>query len=282
MKTLRNLFTAVLLLCYVAVWAQDVYTTLPKEVNVPSSDNSPWTSEVLRFEKPVKGIRVTYFETYNATIYNGNSRPMVALSELSIIDANGDSVGYSVTTNSLELSEGSLEALYDNNPATFYHSVWQEGTLLDNGYVYLELTFERPLSEFRYSQRKRESGTLYPKYLSFSNLGETVSKTNFVMGENVSGVIDEETGVFIVSGEGDIASGITLPKAFIKKVLIEEGVTGIGNSVFSGCSNLMNVEIPNSVTSIGESAFSGCSGLTGIIIPNSVTSIADYAFYDCI
>ena len=281
MKTLRNLFTAVLLLCYVAVWAQDVYTTLPKEVNVPSSDNSPWTSEVLRFEEPVNGIRVTYFETYNATIYNGNNRPMVALSELSIIDADGDSVGYSVTTNSLELSEGSLEALYDTNSATFYHSVWKEGTLLDNGYVYLELTFERPLSEFRYSQRKRESGTLYPKYLSFSNIGETVSKTSFVMGENVSGVIDEETGVFIVSGEGDIASGITLPKAFIKKVLIEEGVTGIGNSVFSGCSNLMNVEIPNSVTSIGESAFSGCSGLTGIIIPNSVTSIADYAFNGC-
>ena len=168
MKTLRNLFTAVLLLCYVAVWAQDVYTTLPKEVNVPSSDNSPWTSEVLRFEKPVDGIRVTYFETYNATIYNGNNRPMVALSELSIIDADGDSVGYSVTTNSLETSEGSLSALFDNDTESFYHSKWREGSLLDDGYVYLELTFERPLSEFTYSHTARKtSNPFFPFNFSF-------------------------------------------------------------------------------------------------------------------
>lgn len=41
------------------------------------------------------------------------------------------------------------------------------------------------------------------------------------------------------------------------------------------------VTIPNGVTGIGDSAFSSCSDLTGIIMPNSMTNIGDYAFLDC-
>ena len=67
----------------------------------------------------------------------------------------------------------------------------------------------------------------------------------------------------------------------IKKVVIENEVTSIGNYAFYGCSGLTSVTIPNSVTSIGRSAFSGCSGLTSLTIPNSVTSIGDAAFYGC-
>lgn len=50
------------------------------------------------------------------------------------------------------------------------------------------------------------------------------------------------------------------------------------NKLIYGCKNTI---IPNSVTSIGESAFSGCSDLTSITIPNSVTSIGGYAFCWC-
>ena len=35
-------------------------------------------------------------------------------------------------------------------------------------------------------------------------------------------------------------------------------VKNIGESAFSGCSNLTSVTIPNSVTTIGEMTFSGC------------------------
>ena len=65
----------------------------------------------------------------------------------------------------------------------------------------------------------------------------------------------------------------------IKKVVIKDGVTSIGNNAFSYCSGLTSVTIPNSVTSIGDQAFDSCSGLTSLTIPNSVTSIGDYAFY---
>ena len=67
----------------------------------------------------------------------------------------------------------------------------------------------------------------------------------------------------------------------IQKVIIEKGVTNIGNNAFIDCSGLTSIAIPNSVTSIGMDAFSFCSGLTSITIPNSVTSIGKRAFYNC-
>ena len=50
----------------------------------------------------------------------------------------------------------------------------------------------------------------------------------------------------------------------VKKVVIEDGVTSIGNSAFNECISLTSITIPDSVTSIGESAFSNCSSLQTI------------------
>ena len=44
---------------------------------------------------------------------------------------------------------------------------------------------------------------------------------------------------------------------------------------------LTSVTIGNSVTSIGDNAFYNCYSLTSVEIPNSVTSIGNYAFSDC-
>lgn len=55
----------------------------------------------------------------------------------------------------------------------------------------------------------------------------------------------------------------------------------IGNSIFSGCSNLTGITISDNVTSIGTYTFSGCSGLTNVIIPDNVTSIGNGAFKEC-
>ena len=67
----------------------------------------------------------------------------------------------------------------------------------------------------------------------------------------------------------------------ITSVVIEYGVTNIGNYAFQECTNLISVTIGNSITSIGDSAFSGCTSLTSITIPNRVTSIGPYAFDSC-
>ena len=67
----------------------------------------------------------------------------------------------------------------------------------------------------------------------------------------------------------------------IAKVVIENGVTSIGNRAFNHCSSLTDVSIPDSVTSIGQLSFCKCSSLTGVTIPNSVTSIEYGVFSGC-
>ena len=69
----------------------------------------------------------------------------------------------------------------------------------------------------------------------------------------------------------------------IKTLIINAGVTTIGNYAFWQCTNLTGtLTIPNTVTSIGNYAFRFCYSLTGTLtISNSVTTIGNYAFDGC-
>ena len=84
-----------------------------------------------------------------------------------------------------------------------------------------------------------------------------------------------------------IESGVTRigEKAFkncnIKNISIPDSVTTIGGAAFRDCSSLTSVTIPNGVTTIENDAFNYCSNLTSVIIPNSVITIGAYAFYWC-
>ena len=118
-------------------------------------------------------------------------------------------------------------------------------------------------------------------------------------------------GTLTISGTGamkDYNAAENLSPAYmnsdVKKVVIEDGVTSIGELAFYKCSSLTNITIPGNVESIGESAFYSCdnlmdvtlqdgvksignaafilcNNLTNIVLPNSVTSIGYFAFKDC-
>jgi hypothetical protein len=69
----------------------------------------------------------------------------------------------------------------------------------------------------------------------------------------------------------------------ITKVVIEDGVTSIGDEAFFVYPSLLSVEIPASVTRIGASAFYKCTGLTSVSFAtgSQLASIDTYAFYYC-
>ena len=88
--------------------------------------------------------------------------------------------------------------------------------------------------------------------------------------------------VLTISGTGEMANyDGYVPWESVTEVIIENGVTRIGDYAFSFCDRLTNITIPNSVTNIGEYAFYYCTSLTGITIPNGVTSIEEYVFFSC-
>ena len=100
-------------------------------------------------------------------------------------------------------------------------------------------------------------------------------------GSNLTYTLDSH-GVLTISGTGDMQdSSFGWDTSLIKSVVINDGVTSIGNGAFNGCSSLTNITIPDGVTRIGNNAFSNCTGLTSVTIPDSVKSIGWGAFRGC-
>ena len=88
--------------------------------------------------------------------------------------------------------------------------------------------------------------------------------TSGTCGADLTWVLTDD-GVLTISGTGEMT--LTEPdwpwenyKKSIQSVVIESGVTGIGNWAFSGCKQLVNVSLPESLTVIGLGAFQNRSG----------------------
>ena len=86
--------------------------------------------------------------------------------------------------------------------------------------------------------------------------------------------------ISVVSSLRNVFNGHTEITAF-DELQYFAGLTSIGNSAFSGCTNLASLVVPNSVKSIGSSAFEGCVRLTSVNLPSSVTNIDSDAFSGC-
>ena len=80
----------------------------------------------------------------------------------------------------------------------------------------------------------------------------------------------------LIDSKNDYYADIT-----VKSVVIDKGITSIGQCAFRDFLALESIVIPSGITSIGYKAFWGCENLKSISIPNGVTSIGDGAFYWC-
>lgn len=115
----------------------------------------------------------------------------------------------------------------------------------------------------------------------------TMAATSGKCGKNVTWKLDRK-GTLTISGKGAMKNGLSHESAAwysarrsIKKIIIKNGVTSIGNFSFQDCVKLEKVNVANSVTKIGDFAFDGCSNIKSIKIPSKITDIGTYAFCGC-
>lgn len=81
------------------------------------------------------------------------------------------------------------------------------------------------------------------------------------------------THVVIENGVTSIGNGAFYQLTNLADVVIPEGITRIGNEAFSMCSSLPEVALPSSLSSLGTQTFAFCSALTGIDFPSAITEI---------
>ena len=67
----------------------------------------------------------------------------------------------------------------------------------------------------------------------------------------------------------------------IKQVIVEKGVTSIGDNAFYRCTALKEIELPDGIIRIGDNAFWGATSLEKVDMPESVTVVESMAFAFC-
>ena len=95
---------------------------------------------------------------------------------------------------------------------------------------------------------------------------------------------DAESKTLAISGEGKLNSnytfGVEAPSQ-TERLIIEEGVTSIGNNAFKDmCSTITALALPSTVTAIGDYAFAGLNNrkFNTLVLPNTIISIGAHAF----
>ena len=165
----------------------------------------------------------------------------------------------------------------DSNPETA-KAVEQSETILP--------AIQHKNAELRNSSEPTETSPGYSGDLYCPDCDTVVEKGyTYWIEDNLTWKLYED-GTLNISGTGAMKDYDNDPSpacrnSNVKKVVIEDGVTSIGNKAFDSCSSLTSITIPNSVTNIGAAAFDSCGSLTSITIPGSVTSIGTVAFYNC-
>ena len=102
------------------------------------------------------------------------------------------------------------------------------------------------------------------------------------------------TGLLTVSGTGD-TKDIDTPSYFgggifdgkgdhssqVKKIVVQEGITGLIGACFYVMSNVTEVSLPSTLKTIGQSCFSGCSLITTLLLPEGLETLQGGCFYNC-
>lgn len=170
-----------------------------------------------------------------------------------------------------------------NATTDFYYT---EGRGVDDRYIEKGIFIKEKVAKEHNCVLRWRDNELYPYIYAYSDKIDVISVNEVGTGDKLippSGVesfndksLYEQIVEYIDSVLPDYAS--LTPT----KIVVNDGVTNISNSAFSGYSKLKEISISNTVQTIESNAFKGCAGLTDITIPKSITKIGDSAFANCI
>ena len=108
-------------------------------------------------------------------------------------------------------------------------------------------------------------------------------------GEHLTWTLDE-TGTLTIRGTGGMEDygwydgenhQPSWNRSAVCRVVLDEGVTGVGAFAFDSCSNLTSVSLPSTLETIGADAFAFCPLLEPPTLPSKLTYIGDHAFWFC-
>ena len=122
--------------------------------------------------------------------------------------------------------------------------------------------------------------------LNIMSLHVEAEEARYEVTDTIAAVLSSD-GVLTLSGTGELPNYMIAPQApwymkkeSIKKIVIGEGITRIGDNVFSECA-CSEVKLPSTLVSIGKNGFFCCSALQCISLPDSLTDIENGAFCGC-
>lgn len=103
-------------------------------------------------------------------------------------------------------------------------------------------------------------------------------------GDNATYTLDEE-GVLTISGQGKINKSLyyggELRIYDVYKIVIEEGITELGEDCMSGFDSVDEVILPSTLISIGNYSLSKLTALKELTLPDNVISIGGRVFQWC-
>lgn len=114
--------------------------------------------------------------------------------------------------------------------------------------------------------------------LTLSGTGKTESTPYFRMWSEYESYIKE---LVVEEGISSIGESLFYELPVLKKVTLPNGLLELGDKAFFGCASLKEIELPSTLVSLGDYAFSECANLTSIRIPGSVPSVGSRCFSGC-
>ena len=106
-------------------------------------------------------------------------------------------------------------------------------------------------------------------------------------GENLTWTLSKD-GLLTVSGNGKMDNYDSAKKTpwhdyadQIKEIIVEKGVTSIGNFAFYGLTDIQEIMLPKGMEVVGDYALKGCTSLESVELPKYLWKIGESAFYGC-